>query len=124
MGLPEFANDASSGAAGTLIGGALTYGAVWFHTKVRKLARRGSDAEQEAMIAVLGDENASQEELTHRLASLIDAHLVAYPEASSEFKTFTLAGPSTYHQTNSGSGVFIGGDNHGGLTINPGRPVA
>ncbi|MFF0199067.1 hypothetical protein ACFYT5_39825 [Streptomyces anulatus] len=124
MGLPDFANDVSSGAAGTLIGGALTYGAAWAHTQVRKLARRGSDAEQDAMIAVLGDENATQEELTHRLASLIDAHLITYPEASSEFKTFALTGPTTYHQINSGPGTFIGGDNHGGLTINQGGPVA
>ncbi|MER6655244.1 hypothetical protein ABT248_32485 [Streptomyces sp. NPDC000971] len=79
--------------------------------------------EQEAMIAVLDDENATPEELTRRLASLIETHLDEYPEASDEFKALALAGSTTYNQTNSGSGVFIGGDNHGGLTINPRGPA-
>ncbi|GAA2288615.1 hypothetical protein GCM10010145_68900 [Streptomyces ruber] len=121
---PEFANDVASGAAGTLIGGALTGGAIWFRTKIRELARRGTAAEQDAMIAVLDDENATPEELTHRLTPLIEAHLRSHSAAVSEFKALALTGPTIYNQTNSGSGVFIGGDNHGGLTINPGGPAA
>ncbi|MFE1961999.1 hypothetical protein [Streptomyces sp. NPDC059479] len=120
----EFASDVASGAAGTLIGGAVTGGANWFRMKVRELVRRGTTTEQDAMIAVLDDENATPEELTHRLIPLIEAHLDEYPEASSEFKTLALTGPTVYNQTNRGSGVFIGGNNHGGLTINPGGPAS
>lgn len=123
MSLPEFANDVASGAAGTLIGGAVTGGTVWFRAKVRELARRGTNAEQEAMIAVLDDQNATPEELTERLTPLIKAHLDAYPQAATEFEALTLTGPTIYNQTNNGSGVFIGGDNHGGLTINHGGPA-
>ncbi|MGW0701565.1 hypothetical protein ACWD0A_20050 [Streptomyces sp. NPDC002867] len=34
----------------------------------------------------------------------------------------TVTGPTVYNQHNTGSGLFIGGDNHGSLTINHGGP--
>ncbi|MGW1839937.1 hypothetical protein [Streptomyces sp. NPDC002067] len=123
MSLPEFANDVAAGAAGILVSGAFTGGAVWFRTKVRELAHRGTLAEQDAMIAVLDDKNATREEITDRLALLIKAHLEKHSDASNEFKALTLTGPTIYNQTNSSSGVFVSGDIHGGLTINPGGPA-
>ncbi|MCJ0873307.1 hypothetical protein [Streptomyces sp. AP-93] len=47
-------------------------------------------------------------------------HLDAHPEAIPEFKALTMEGTTVYNQQNTGSGLFIGGDNHGGLTINHG----
>lgn len=123
MSLPEIAVEVANGTAVTLATGAVTGGAVWISTKVRNLLHRGTPAEQDAVIAVFDDLSATPEELTARLTPLLQAHLDAYPEAINEFKALTVTGSTVYNQHNTGSGLFIGGDNHGGLTINHGAPA-
>ncbi|WP_445270353.1 hypothetical protein [Streptomyces sp. DSM 41634] len=124
MSLGEFATDVAAGSAVVLATGGLTYGVAWVRTTVRKVMHRATPVEQDVVIAVLGDQDATVQELAARVTPLIEAHFGAYPSAVSEFKSLTLNGPTTYNQTNSGSGVFIGGDNHGGLTINQGGSAA
>ncbi|MEU0715672.1 hypothetical protein ABZ498_00640 [Streptomyces lavendulocolor] len=84
---------------------------------------RATAAEQDAVIAMLGDRDASPEELAAHVRPLLAAHLAAHPAAVNEFKALTITGPTTYNQTNSGNGVFLNGDNHGGLTINHNGPA-
>lgn len=120
----DVASDIATGAAATLVGGSVTGGAIWLRTKLRKLAWLGTTAEQDAMVAVLDDENATPEELGRRLAPLIEAHLRQYPVARGGFEALAFASPTIYNQVNHGGGPFIGGDNHGGLTINSGGPAA
>lgn len=124
MSLPDFALEVAGGAGGTLAAGAITSGAAWVRTKVRTLMRRGTAAEQDAVIAMLDDQEATPEELAERVTPLLHSHLDAFPEAITEFKALTVTGPTVYNQHNTGDGVFIGGDNHGGLTINHGGPIA
>ncbi|MFD4318308.1 hypothetical protein [Streptomyces sp. NPDC058548] len=124
MSLPDFAAEVLNGAAITLASGAITYGVAKIVTPVRSIMSRATVAEQDAVIAVLDDLNATPEELATRVRPLLEAHLAAYPAAVSEFKALTITGPTTYNQTNSGNGVFLNGDNHGGLTINHTGPAA
>ncbi|WP_151898344.1 hypothetical protein [Streptomyces sp. C8S0] len=124
MSLPEIAVEVLNGTAITLASGAVTYGVAKIVAPVRSIMSRGTAAEQDAVIAVLDDQAASLEELAARVKPLLEAHLAAYPAAVNEFKALTIAGPTTYNQTNSGNGVFLNGDNHGGLTINHNGPAA
>ncbi|MEV4937430.1 hypothetical protein [Streptomyces zaomyceticus] len=124
MSIPEFAVEVLNGTAITLASGAVTYGVAKIVAPVRSIMSRATSAEQDAVIAVLDDQNATPEELAARVRPLLEAHLAAFPDAASGFKALTLTGPTTYNQTNSGSGVFLNGDNHGGLTINHKGPAA
>ncbi|MFE3606682.1 hypothetical protein [Streptomyces goshikiensis] len=76
---------------------------------------RGTSAERDALIAALNDQEATSEERVARLTPLIRAHLDSHPEVLPEFKTLTDTGPTVRNQHNTGNGLFIGGDNHGGL---------
>ncbi|MCX4783071.1 hypothetical protein [Streptomyces sp. NBC_01264] len=120
MSLNDVVGEIAAGSAVALASGAVTGGAAWVGLKVRELVRRGSTAEQDAVIAVFDDRDATSDELVGRLTPLIRVHLDAHPEAIPEFKALTMAGTTLYNQQNTGSGLFIGGDNHGGLTINHG----
>ncbi|MFD4589161.1 hypothetical protein [Streptomyces rubiginosohelvolus] len=124
VSLPDFAAAVASGTAGTLAAGAITSGTAWARTTVRTLMRRGTAAEQDNVIAALDDQESTPEELAERVLPFLHAHLDVFPEAITEFKALTVTGPTVYNQRNTGDGVFIGGDNHGGLTINHGGPTA
>ncbi|MDQ0848045.1 hypothetical protein [Streptomyces sp. V1I6] len=123
MSLGEFATDVAAGSAVVLATGGLTHGVAWVRTTVRKFMHRATHAEQDAVITALADQDATVEELAARVTPLIEAHFNVYSSAVNEFRSLTLNGTTTYNQTNSGSGVFIGGNNHGGLTINQGGPA-
>ncbi|WP_149180709.1 hypothetical protein [Streptomyces sp. TRM49041] len=69
------------------------------------------------------DQGATAEELAARVTPFLRAHLDAYPMAVNEFKTLAVGGTTIFNQSNTGTGVFIGGDNHGGLTINHGTSL-
>ncbi|MGF0164349.1 hypothetical protein OH717_17730 [Streptomyces albidoflavus] len=124
MSLPDFVIEVLNGTATALVSGALTYGVVKIIAPVRSIMSRATAVEQDAVIAVLGDRTAAPEELKARVRPLLEAHLAAYPAAISEFEGLTITGPATYNQINSGNGVFLNGDNHGGLTITPTGPAA
>ncbi|WP_019885846.1 hypothetical protein [Streptomyces purpureus] len=85
---------------------------------------RGTVAEQNEAVAVFDDPDATTEELAARVTPLLRAHLDAYPVAVNQFRALTVGGTTIYNQSNTGTGVLIGGDNHGGLTINHGGPSA
>ncbi|MFB7032301.1 MULTISPECIES: hypothetical protein [unclassified Streptomyces] len=118
MSLPDFAAEVLNGTAITLASGAVAYGVAKIVVPVRSIMSRATAAEQDAVITVLDDQNARPEELATRVRPLLEAHLAAHPGAVSEFKALAITGPTTYNQTNSGNGVFLNGDNHGGFTIN------
>ncbi|MGC0328026.1 hypothetical protein RKD23_001016 [Streptomyces sp. SAI-170] len=120
MDLPVVVGEVVSGSAIALATGAVTGGTAWVSTKVRELLRRGTRDEQDAVIAVLDDQEATPEERAERLAPLIQAHFDAHPDAIREFMALTMTGTTVYNQQNTGNGVFIGGDHHGNLTINHG----
>ncbi|MFD4172810.1 hypothetical protein [Streptomyces anulatus] len=121
--LPEIAAEVSTGAAVALAAGAATSGAVWAKAKVRELMHRGTAAEQNEAVAVFDNAEATTEELAARVAPLLRVHLDSYPVAVNEFRALTIGGTTIHNQSNTGAGVFIGGDNHGGLTINQAGPA-
>ncbi|MGW4896075.1 hypothetical protein ACWEQL_28050 [Kitasatospora sp. NPDC004240] len=120
MSLPDVVGEVATGSAVALVSGAVTGGMAWVAVKVRELVHRGTSAERDALITVLNDRGAPSEELVARLTPLIRAHLDSHPEAIPEFKALAITGPTVFNQHNNGNGVFIGGDNHGSLTINHG----
>ncbi|MFB7470375.1 hypothetical protein [Kitasatospora sp. NPDC056184] len=118
--MPDVVGEVATGSAVALVSGAVTGGLAWAGMKVRELVHRGTPAEREALIAVFSDREIGSEELVTRLTSLIRAHLDSHPEAIPEFMALTATGTTVFNQHNTGSGLFIGGDNHGSLTINHG----
>ncbi|MFD8736564.1 hypothetical protein ACFV06_16845 [Streptomyces sp. NPDC059618] len=120
MNLQDVVGEVATGSAVALVSGAATGGAAWVGLKVRQLLHRGTPAERDALITVFNDQGASAEELVARLTPLIRAHLDSHPEAIADFRTLSVTGPTVYNQHNTGSGLFIGGDNLGSLTINHG----
>lgn len=120
VSLPDVVGEVATGSAVALVSGAVTGGMAWVAVKVRELVHRGTSAERDALIMVLNDRGATSEERVARLTPLIRAHLDSHPEAIAEFKALTVTGPTVYNQHNTGNGLFIGGDNHGSLTINHG----
>lgn len=123
MSLPEIAAAVATGTAVALATEATLGRWEWAKAKVRELMHRGTAAEQNHAVAVFDDQDATAEELAARVTPFLRAHLDAYPVAVNEFKTLTVGGTTIYNQSNTGTGVFIGGDNHGGLTINHSGPA-
>ncbi|MFB6847922.1 hypothetical protein ACFCXS_24120 [Streptomyces sp. NPDC056373] len=112
----------ASGAAGTLVAAGVTGGAQALRARVVALFRRGTVQEQDAAVAAA--ESASGRTETERieaLAALIAAHLVAHPDARPDIEAAAADSNAViYHQHNTGSGVFVGRDHLGDLTINHG----
>ncbi|WP_093872725.1 hypothetical protein [Streptomyces sp. TLI_105] len=102
MSLPDFAVEVLNGTAITLASGAVTYGVAKIVAPVRSIMSRATAAEQDAVIAVLDDPNATPEELAARVRPLLEAHLAAYPAAVSECKALGVRLPQLDY-----SGVWV-----------------
>ncbi|MEV5600226.1 MULTISPECIES: hypothetical protein [Streptomyces] len=121
----------ATGAASTLVAAIAASGAEKMRLKVAYFFRRAT-TEQQRSAAQAVDNTATQltspSPETQALAATAWAHLIAqylaeHRDALSEVDE--LAGPTppaskVWNQHNTGTGTFIGGDVHGGLTFNYG----
>ncbi|GGP36402.1 hypothetical protein [Streptomyces abikoensis] len=112
----------ATGAAGTLVAAGVSGGAHALRARIVALFRHGTSEEQAAALAVVEQEAGLTEgERIEALATRIAAYLVAHPDAIPEVKAVAADfKATTYYQHNTGSGIFIGRDHVGDLTINHG----
>lgn len=113
----------ATGAAGTLVAAGVTGSAQAVRARIFALLRRGSAEEQDAVVAIAEDATGLTEaEKIEALAVRIAAHVMAHPDALPEVEAVAVADSAgtNYHQHNTGSGIFIGRDHVGNLTINHG----
>lgn len=111
----------ATGAAGTLVASGVAGGALALRERVASLLRRATAGERDAVTEII--ENGSgltASQMIEILASCLADYLVAHPDAIPEFEASARGGVSVYNQHNTGTGVFIGRDHCGDLTINHG----
>ncbi|MFE2727730.1 hypothetical protein [Kitasatospora sp. NPDC059327] len=124
--IDEVATAVATGAAGNVIAHLLTGRADALRTRVAAVFRRGTAQQRtEALTALEHDraalaerresETAVAARWTDRFLTQLDAH----PEARGDVEALAAGSPSRVigAQHNHGSGVFVGGDNHGGITV-------
>jgi hypothetical protein len=121
----------ATGAAGTLVAAIATSGADKMRLKVAHFFRRGTPDQQGAAAqavddtaATLSTPSAEARELAATVwARLIVQYLAEHRDAMSEVGELAVPTPPAsrvWNQHNTGTGTFIGGDVHGGLTFNYG----
>lgn len=121
----------ATGAAGTLVAAIASSGAERMRVKVAHFFRRGTPGQQLAAAQAV-DETAAQlaspSAEGQALAAdvwvqLIAQHLAAHRDAMNEVDELAVPTPKpakVRNQHNTGTGTFIGGDVHGGMTFNYG----
>ncbi|MFF3328732.1 hypothetical protein ACFYWX_04100 [Streptomyces sp. NPDC002888] len=121
----------ATGAASTLVAAIATSGAEKMRLKVAHFFRRATPEQQRAATQAVDDTAAqltSPAPETRALAETVWAQLFArylaeHREALSEVDELAVPTPSVskvWNQHNTGTGTFIGGDVHGGMTFNYG----
>ncbi|MGP3967900.1 hypothetical protein [Streptomyces sp. 6N223] len=96
-------------------------------TRFVRIFRHGTEQQQSTAIraleegaAALGQQTASEADISARLTALLVSYLAAHPEAREDIEALASA-PIASKTTNIGSqhnyssGTFIGGDNYGGI---------
>lgn len=121
----------ATGAAGTLVAAIATSGAEQMRLKVAHFFRRATPDQQRAAAQAVDDTAAqltvpspeAQALAATAWAQLIAQYLVEHRDAMSEVDELVVSTVRTskiWNQHNTGTGTFIGGDVHGGLTFNYG----
>ncbi|MGX9888715.1 hypothetical protein [Streptomyces sp. NPDC002276] len=121
----------ATGAAGTLVAAIATSGAEQMRLRVAHFFRRATPDQQRAATQAVDDtavQLTSPTPETQALAEtawaqLIARYLAEHRDALSEVDALavpTPSAPKVWHQHNTGTGTFIGGDVHGGMTFNYG----
>ncbi|MDH6435712.1 hypothetical protein M2158_004189 [Streptomyces sp. SAI-144] len=121
----------ATGAAGTLVAAIATSGAEKMRLKVAHFFRRATPEQQRTAAQAVDDTAAqltSPSPETQALAAtawaqLIAQYLAEHGDAVSEVDELAVPAPpasKVWNQHNSGTGTFIGGDVHGGMTFNYG----
>ncbi|MGW2342727.1 hypothetical protein [Streptomyces sp. NPDC001661] len=122
----------ATGAAGTLVAAIATSGAQATKAQVMRFFRHGTPGQQRAAIQEIDDTTArlgssatdAHGQSVRAWAELITQYVIEHREAVDEIGELTEAGERgtvrVWNQHNTGSGTFIGGDVHGGLTLHHG----
>jgi hypothetical protein len=121
----------ATGAAGTLVAAIATSGAEKMRLKVAHFFRRATPDQQRAAAQAVDDTAAqltspsaeAQALAAAAWAQLIAQYLAEHRDAMSEVDELAVPTPAAskiWNQHNTGAGTFIGGDVHGGLTLNYG----
>lgn len=122
----------ATGAAGTLVAAIATSGAEKMRVKVAHFFRRATPDQLRAATQAVDDTAAqlaspaadTQAIATNAWAELIAQYLAEHRGAMSEVDELALPTPpasKVWNQHNTGTGTFIGGDVHGGVTFHYGR---
>ncbi|MDX2693720.1 hypothetical protein PV416_09955 [Streptomyces ipomoeae] len=131
--LDEVAIAVATGAAGNVAAYLLQGQVDALRTRLSAIFRHGTEQQQSNALrtldedaAALAQQTTAPTDITSRWTGHLTAFLAAYPEAREDVEALASAAPSTKtvnigSQHNHGSGTFIGGDNHGGITITPGN---
>lgn len=131
--LDEAAIAVATGAASNVVTYLLQGRVDALRTRLSAAFRRGTEEQQSNALrsldedsAALAAHTATQADVAARWTGFLTAFLVAYPDSRAEIEALATAEPSGTKtvnigsQHNHGSGTFIGGDNHGGITVNGG----
>jgi hypothetical protein len=121
----------ATGAAGTLVASIATWGAEEARAKVAHFFRLADSDQQDDAARAVNETAASLRQPdagAHAAAvsvwiRLIARYLADHREAVTEIDELVALGPSVskvWNQHNTGTGTFIGGDVHGGMTLNHG----
>ncbi|WP_369165643.1 hypothetical protein [Streptomyces sp. AFD10] len=121
----------ATGAAGTLVAAIAASGAEKMRLKVAHFFRLATPDQQRAAAQAVDDTAAqltspsadAQEIAATIWAQLIAQYLAEHRGAMSEVDELAVPAPAAskvWNQHNTGAGTFIGGDVHGGMTVNNG----
>ncbi|MES9588715.1 hypothetical protein ABWK57_07585 [Streptomyces sp. NPDC094045] len=131
--LDEAAVAVATGAASNVVAYLLQGRADALRTRLGAVFQRGTAEQRSNALQALEDDSVAlaqhtvtEAEATVRWTGFLTAFLAAYPDARAELETLASAAPPVARtvnigsQHNNGSGTFIGGDNHGGVSVTNG----
>ncbi|MBG6069386.1 hypothetical protein [Micromonospora ureilytica] len=116
-----------TGAAGNIVAYMLNGRIDELRSWATRTFRRGTEDQRRASLEALTQDSAalthgqmSQAEIKSRWAAVLAAYLTSHPEAQADIDSMASEGGTVKSvkigsQHNHGSGVFIGGDNFGGI---------
>ena len=119
----------ATGAAGNVIAYMLNGRVDALRTQVAGMLRHGTPGERTTVLRGLEEdaralkrEEVSRADLTERWINLLASYLAQHPEARSDIEAFTSLHAASRiinigSQNNIGSGLFIGSDNHGDISL-------
>lgn len=121
----------ATGAAGTLVAAIATSGSEKMRLRVARFFRRAAPDQQRAAAQAVDDTAAQLTSLSPEAQALaatawvqlIAHYLDEHRDAMSEVDELAMPDPpvsNVWNQHNTGTGTFIGGDVHGGVTFNYG----
>ncbi|WP_318202262.1 hypothetical protein [Streptomyces sp. SCL15-4] len=121
----------ATGAAATLVAAIATSGAEQIRQKVAHFFRRADPDQQRSAVQAVDDTAAalaSSSPEAHELAATVWMQLIAryldeHRDAMGEVGDLGVVTPlasKVWNQYNTGTGTFIGGDVHGGMTVHYG----
>ncbi|MEU2977765.1 hypothetical protein ABZ678_12335 [Streptomyces hirsutus] len=132
--LDEVAIAVATGAAGNVAAYLLQGQVDVLRTRISAIFRHGTEQQRSNALQTLDEDTTAlaqhttaPTDITSRWTGHLTAFLAAFPEAQEDVEALASATPSSMKtvnigsQHNHGSGTFIGGDNHGGITITPGN---
>jgi hypothetical protein len=127
--LDEVTTAIATGAAGNVIAYMLNGRVDALRTQVAGMFRHGTPQERTTVLRGLDEdaralkrEEVSRADLTERWINLLASYLAQHPEARSDIEAFSSLHTASRiinigSQHNIGSGLFIGGDNHGDISL-------
>ncbi|MFF9788666.1 hypothetical protein [Streptomyces nigrescens] len=123
----------ATGAASNVVAYLLQGRADALRIRLSAIFQRGTTQQQADALRTLDDDAAAlaqrtvaQADVTARWTGFLTAFLAACPDARADVEALASATPpgaktvNIGSQHNHGSGAFIGGDNHGGITVTGG----
>ncbi|MFE7043103.1 hypothetical protein ACFU9X_27790 [Streptomyces atratus] len=131
--LDEAAVAVATGAASNVVAYLLQGRAEALHARLSAVFQRGTAEQRSDAFQALEDDSialaqhtATEAEATARWTGFLTAYLAAHPDARTDLEALASAAPPATRtvnigsQHNHGSGTFVGGDNHGGITVTNG----
>ncbi|MFD8995001.1 hypothetical protein [Streptomyces abikoensis] len=131
--LDEAAIAVVTGAASNIVAYLAQGRADALRTRLSAIFRSGTEQQQSHALrtldedaAALAQRTATQADVSARWTGFLTAFLAACPDARADIEALSSATPTNTRtinigsQHNHGSGTFIGGDNHGGVTVTGG----
>ncbi|MFD0556473.1 hypothetical protein FB566_1714 [Stackebrandtia endophytica] len=126
--LDQAAIAVATGAAGNAIAYLLSGRIDALRTKLTHLFRWKNTKERATVLGILDDDalalqrqTTSEADLKAKWTAIFMEQLFTCPEIREDLRSFATAAPEkAVHigsQNNYGSGVFVGGDNHGGINL-------
>jgi hypothetical protein len=127
--LDEVATAIATGAAGNVIAYMLNGRVDALRAQLAGMFRHGTPQERTRILRgldtdarALKREEVSEADLTERWINLLVSYLAQHPEARSDIEAFSSLHTTSRiinigSQNNVGSGIFIGGDNHGEISL-------